>query len=60
MFLGTSVPYYVHHHFGTRNMAQRPLVFIDSGPKETPGRREQWIKIIDDYISQKTQQVFKE
>lgn len=58
--IGTSVPYGKYHQSdGPRTkMPQRKFIFIDGGPADRSsdsninGRRERWLKIIDDHIEQ--------
>ena len=57
--LGTSVPYGVHHQYGTKKMPMRKFLFI--GPESqfnskgrVAGRLERWKSILFDFVTQKT------
>lgn len=64
LIMGTNVSYAIYHQSDRTprtKLPQRKLVFIDGGPAETSkasaisGRRDRWIKIVDDYINKVTE-----
>lgn len=62
LIMGTSVSYAKYHQSdkARTKLPQRKMIFISGGSKEASkdskisGRRERWINIIDDYVSQIT------
>lgn len=56
--IGTKIPYGKFHQFGTKHIPIRKFIFIDGGPADRSkdssisGRRERWINIVEDHITQ--------
>jgi phage gpG-like protein len=59
LVLGTKHKLAPYHHYGTNHIPARPFILVGSeqvAPPELNRRREAWIKILNDFVIQRSQQ----